>query len=906
MSTFVQQAACRGHRPAQVVPRQHQSRSEVVARLLQNRAVPRFLVAPGGFGKTMLAYEYAEVVFGFSHVFWLNGLSPCFLRDLDAGTLVDDLWAADENCSLVVFEDVPLLLDERAEAFSGVIDRLVGRGCEVLVTMTPFCDSLGSLQRDRVLLTGFDLLLNDEEAARNGRGEPTGHRAPFALEERIACLQWGDEGSRVLLEGCRQEALPLDLAFVVWAILVLQQGTWHDIAEFVGEGRAQEAWEVLACAYPYLGMSESDGSFASVGVSPAELEAGLGGLLGGFVEATRSQSADEMVQLLAASLIERGRAKRAVRLMESFASRSRIPAWLLTWGWRVLWDRAAVEFCELYESVSRDRIEERSTVNAMLSWGYAQVKDARRSLDFAKRALAAETLGPESRLTALVVSRTQGNAMMVRRMDAEFRRWKEETASVEEGGLATGKEEAQSLGQSVQEDSVPGALEGNERGGSLEVIARVALARERFDVALSAWSEVRSNASARAFEDEAGSEPWLLAAAWVLEALASAEESEGASLSLEQSALLDDLLEFCHGALESRLGRGWPLGFGSMQAAEALDRLEGFLEARRSPVLAPVALVALRQAQIELARDREEYRVFRRRRQPRTALGSVGPLRDRGSQTMKEAWRDNASKTLGVPLLHVRLFGSFAVYRGDQELPAQRFTRRKMRLLLALLALNRGRDLTRDGLAVTLWPETQAASGAKNFYRLWHDLEAALSFDGSCPYLVRDRDGCRLDPALFTTDVTEFEDLTRHLLFGDAAGFGSWKTLYEKVAGPFSGDLLPLERDNDTICALRSRFAIEMIDSLIAASRHLRLAGEPQGALWFAREALQRDATREDAYAVLMEAQMAAGQRTAALDTFFSCRTYLSETLGLDPSTQLMVLYQTLLEDDVSPEKITF
>ncbi len=109
-----------------------------------------------------------------------------------------------------------------------------------------------------------------------------------------------------------------------------------------------------------------------------------------------------------------------------------------------------------------------------------------------------------------------------------------------------------------------------------------------------------------------------------------------------------------------------------------------------------------------------------------------------------------------------------------------------------------------------------------------------------------------------------------------------------------------MEQENETLCAVRDRLNIEMVDSLIAASRRLRVQGEPQGALWFAREALARDETREDSYAALMEAQMAAGQRTAALDTFFTCRTYLSEALGLDPSTQLLVLYQALLEEDPS------
>ena len=59
---------------------------------------------------------------------------------------------------------------------------------------------------------------------------------------------------------------------------------------------------------------------------------------------------------------------------------------------------------------------------------------------------------------------------------------------------------------------------------------------------------------------------------------------------------------------------------------------------------------------------------------------------------------------------------------------------------------------------------------------------------------------------------------------------------------------------------MESQFFMEMCirDSLVAA-------GEAQEGLWFARAALQRDRSREDAYICLMQAQLAAGQRTACL-----------------------------------------
>ena len=73
-------------------------------------------------------------------------------------------------------------------------------------------------------------------------------------------------------------------------------------------------------------------------------------------------------------------------------------------------------------------------------------------------------------------------------------------------------------------------------------------------------------------------------------------------------------------------------------------------------------------------------------------------------------------------------------------------------------------------------------------------------------------------------------------------------------------------------------------------------AGEVRGGLWFAREALKHDRSREDAYTALMEAQIAAGQRTAALETYFACRRYLTNELGIDPSLRTVQLYRDIIE----------
>jgi DNA-binding SARP family transcriptional activator len=45
-----------------------------------------------------------------------------------------------------------------------------------------------------------------------------------------------------------------------------------------------------------------------------------------------------------------------------------------------------------------------------------------------------------------------------------------------------------------------------------------------------------------------------------------------------------------------------------------------------------------------------------------------------------------------------------------------------------------------------------------------------------------------------------------------------------------------------------------------------------------------------------MRAQIAYGQRTAAMMTYHVCRRVLAEELGIDPSPETTALYESLLE----------
>ena len=229
MKSFLANSACNGRPPKNLRTKKYRSRPKLVQKMMVERDVARFLVAPQGYGKTMLAFEYANVVSNFANTFWINCQSPCFLRDLDDGVVASTLSLLGGRGSLAVFEDVPFLGDGRAEAFSHDIDTLLSDGWEVLVTVTPVADSLSDLQKDRVCIASKDLLVDADEIDSAGN-------SGFGECDRVASFVWGtDSDVDALLQGMKTAGAPAELVLVEFVMLVLGEGSIEDVS-FVVKG----------------------------------------------------------------------------------------------------------------------------------------------------------------------------------------------------------------------------------------------------------------------------------------------------------------------------------------------------------------------------------------------------------------------------------------------------------------------------------------------------------------------------------------------------------------------------------------------------------------------------------------------------------------------------------------------
>ena len=122
-----------------------------------------------------------------------------------------------------------------------------------------------------------------------------------------------------------------------------------------------------------------------------------------------------------------------------------------------------------------------------------------------------------------------------------------------------------------------------------------------------------------------------------------------------------------------------------------------------------------------------------------------------------------------------------------------------------------------------------------------------------------------------------------------------------RVAEVYRGELLPGEAYDDWFAGLRERCRHDFEDAMLRAASLLEARGDIQGGLGLLRRALQNDPWREDLYQAALRLQILSGQRSAAIETYLTCRSRLVEDLGIDPSLETTRLYEQVLGMEERP-----
>ena len=266
----------------------------------------------------------------------------------------------------------------------------------------------------------------------------------------------------------------------------------------------------------------------------------------------------------------------------------------------------------------------------------------------------------------------------------------------------------------------------------------------------------------------------------------------------------------------------------------------------------------------------------------------------------------------GLPLCHVRMFGGLEVSIGSRSVRERDWKKRKARMLFTMLMIRRGQDIPREQIFEHLWPDMDEPRAKSNLYVVWSAMKSVLMGESAekgakCPYVESLGGVCRSVRDTVRTDVDGFEAACARAREAESDHRRSDALqAYRQIADIYRGDLLPGDCYEDWFVNLREHYRAEFMDAMLRATELLLEVNDPHTALIFVRRAIQHDQFREDLYQAALRCQIAAGQRSSAIDTYMQCRDKLCEELGLDPSAEMRALYDQILAMEERPSPVEF
>jgi len=230
----------------------------------------------------------------------------------------------------------------------------------------------------------------------------------------------------------------------------------------------------------------------------------------------------------------------------------------------------------------------------------------------------------------------------------------------------------------------------------------------------------------------------------------------------------------------------------------------------------------------------------------------------------------------------IQMLGSLVARLGEQTI--DRFRTRKGGEMLAALALNRSRALTREEMLALLWPEEEAEVGRNRLRVELAALRRQFQVPGQAevPLFEAFRLTVRLHPDAFTTDVMEFEQ--RLAQAAKATERAEQISLLTYAIDLYCGELLPAY-DAEWIAAERERFAALHQEALRRLIRRLAQERDFDRAITYAQRALQADPWNEEAHFDLIRLFVAIGQPSAAIRQYETLEQTLREQFAARPTT---------------------
>lgn len=247
--------------------------------------------------------------------------------------------------------------------------------------------------------------------------------------------------------------------------------------------------------------------------------------------------------------------------------------------------------------------------------------------------------------------------------------------------------------------------------------------------------------------------------------------------------------------------------------------------------------------------------------------------------------------------LRVQTLGVFRVWRGEVEVSARDWSRKKAKQLAALFITRRGRLVAREEIFDLVWRSQAPDAAARAFKVALNALNRALEPERNPPRSSRAQGKAADEPSFIARDAAAYgwradadvwidaDEFSQLIERAETSTGEAVLGLYRRALALYHDDYLIADaRYEDWAIAERERLFALYLHAADRLAAELLARGEFDESLAWCEKILLRDRCWEHAYRLMMHAYARHGDRAQARRVFERCVRALREELEVEPS----------------------
>ena len=253
--------------------------------------------------------------------------------------------------------------------------------------------------------------------------------------------------------------------------------------------------------------------------------------------------------------------------------------------------------------------------------------------------------------------------------------------------------------------------------------------------------------------------------------------------------------------------------------------------------------------------------------------------------------------------LGLKLFGNYKINL-DEEIVVGIKTK-KARALLVYLALEADRSHRRSVLAEFFWPNKPAGLGRNSLKQALFNIRNSLADqDSTSPFLLIDREKIQFNSgSTYWIDTQEFATLLKDTRTHQHQTIESCKRCVDRLRQAvelYQGNFLAQFSLPDSaafeewVVTHREALQRQMSDAYRHLIAHEKHKGDYSEACQHAYRLVELEPWNEENHRELIDVLALSGRRSAALKHYRTCRQFLADELGLEPSEETTELYNQI------------